>query len=138
MTTYRSKIGPELVIPIGILLGGLGIFFVVKNVWPGIIIIGSVTLFIVHMFVATRYTVNNTSLHIVCGFLYSNTIDIRTIESVRSTTNLISSPAASLDRMELIMRNGERVIISPKNKNGFLQHLRRINAGIDILVRGVD
>jgi hypothetical protein len=138
MTTYRSKIGPELVIPLGILLGGLGIFFAVKNVWPGLMIIGFVALFTGHMFATTRYTVNNTSLHIACGFLYSNTIDIRTIESVRSTNNFISSPAASLDRIELIMRNGERVIISPKNKNRFLQHLRRINAGIDILVQGVD
>ena len=136
MTTYKSKIGPELVIPLGILLGGIGIFFVVKGIWPGTIIIGIVALFIGHMFVTTRYTVNNTSLQIVCGFFYSNTVDIRTIESVRRTTHLVSSPAASLDRMELIMRSGERIIISPKNKKGFLQHLRRINAGIDIAVQG--
>jgi hypothetical protein len=138
MTTYRSKIGPEIVLPLGILLGGIGIFFIVKGVVSGSIIIGTVVLFIGHMFITTRYTVNNTSLQIVCGFLYSNTVDIRNIESIRSTNNIISSPAASLDRMEMIMRNGERIIISPKDKKGFLNHLRRINSGIDIAVKGID
>lgn len=138
MTTYRSKIGLELVIPLGILLGGIGIFFAAKGVWPGFIIIGIVVLFIGHMFVTTRYTINDTSLQIVCGFFYSNTIDIRAIVSVRNTNNIISSPAASLDRMEIIMRNGERIIVSPKDKKEFLNHIRQINAGIDIFVQGID
>ncbi|MHB1048660.1 MAG: PH domain-containing protein [Bacteroidota bacterium] len=136
--TYRSKIGPEIVIPIGIVLGGIATLFAAQGIWQGLIIIGSVALFIVHMFVTTRYTVKNTMLHIVCGFLYSNMVDIRNIKSIRSTNNLISSPAASLDRMELVLRSGERIIVSPKDKKEFLLHLRRINAGIDIAVQGVD
>lgn len=134
MTTYRSKIGPELVIPLGILLGSILGVFVVNGVWAGAAIILAVVLFIGHMFYTTRYSVTGTSLRIVCGMLYRKTIDIRAIESVRSSNTLASSPAASLDRMELILRGGERITISPKDKQGFLRHLRTVNDRIDIAV----
>lgn len=130
MTTYRSKIGLELVIPLGILTGGMLALFIANGVWFGVVTVCSVLLFIGHMFATTRYMVNGTSLRIVCGFFYSNMIDIRTIKSVRSTNNPISSPAASLDRMEIVCSNNERIVISPKDKTGFLNHLRSINPDI--------
>lgn len=136
MTTYRSKIGLELVIPLGILTGGMLALFIAIGVWFGVIIVCSALLFIGHMFATTRYMVNGTSLRIVCGFFYSNMIDIRTIKSVRSTNNPISSPAASLDRMEIVCSNNERIVISPKDKTGFLNHLRSINP--DIVMKDPD
>jgi hypothetical protein len=138
MTTYRSKIGLELVIPLGVVLGGMAALFIAEKAWFGIVIVGSVLLFIGHMFATTRYTVNGTSLQIVCGLFYSTTIDIRSIVAVRSTNNIASSPAASLDRMEILCGNNKGVIISPKDKKGFLNHLRRINPGIDIAVKDPD
>lgn len=137
-TNYRSKIGLELVLPLGILLGGMIALFIAEKAWAGIGIVGFALLFIGHMFATTRYTVNGTSLLIVCGFFYSTTIDIRSIVAVRSTNNIASSPAASLDRMEILCSNKERIIISPKNKQGLLDHLHRINPDIEITTKKTD
>jgi hypothetical protein len=112
--------------------------FIAERAWAGIGIVGSVLLFIGHMFATTRYTVNGASLQIVCGFFYSATIDIRKIKSVRPTNNIAGSPATSLDRMEILCSNKERIIISPKNKQGFLDHLRRINPDIEITTKKTD
>jgi len=138
MTTYRSKIGFELIIPLFLILGGIVALFVAYKAWIGIGIIAIVTLFIGHMFATTRYTIRGTSLQIVCGFFYSTTLDIRRINAVRSTNNIASSPATSLDRMEILCGNNARIIISPKDKKGFLNEIRRINPGIEIAVKDFD
>ena len=51
--TFRSKIGPEIVIPIGLILGGVLVFMIVLGAWIGVIVIAVVLAFVVHLFATT-------------------------------------------------------------------------------------
>ncbi|HTG36951.1 MAG TPA: PH domain-containing protein [Thermoanaerobaculia bacterium] len=48
-------------------------------------------------------------------------IEIAGIESIRPSKNLLSSPAMSLDRLEIRYGGGRRLLISPKDRAGFLE-----------------
>jgi len=138
MTTYRSKLGRELVIPISILLGGLGFLMVYQRIWPGLILIGSVAIFISYMFLNTYYQIDGEILKIRCGFLSRLTIEINSIKRISETNNPLSSPATSLDRLELkYLKNGKinTVMISPKDKSGFIKLLTELNPAIELRLK---
>ncbi len=134
--TFKSKIGLELVIPITILL--VTVLFVMMNgqvAWLGICILLGVILFVVHMFSTTDYTVYNNSLTIRCGFIINKTIDIRQIRKIAETNNPISSPAISLDRLEITYGKSGCILISPKHKKEFIETIVSINPQVDILYK---
>lgn len=131
-TVYRSKIGPEVAIPTGAVLFGVASLLATKGIFTGLLIIGPVIIFTAHLFLTTRYIVEGTSLRVISGYLYHQTFDITAITEIKRTNSIISSPAASLDRMEIFFGHHDSVIISPKDKDGFLQHIRRINPSIQI------
>lgn len=131
---YRSKLGLELIIPIGLVLGiVLMISFLNKySAWIGLFTILPLIAFIVHLFLTTYYTIETGKLSIKCGFLYDSTIDIKTIRKISETSNPISSPATSLDRLEIISDKDVSIIISPKDKQGFINELVKLNPIIKI------
>ena len=79
-----------------------------------------------------RYIVEGDKLTVSCGILGSSTYDIMSMRSIRPTRTLLSSPAASLDRIELHFsaRRMRPLIISPKDKSGFIASLKSINPSI--------
>lgn len=120
--TFKSKIGPELVIPVTILLGA--ILFLMMNGqpgWLGIAILLPVILFIKHMFSTTGYTINDNCLTIKSGFLINKSIDINSIKKIAETNNPLSSPATSLDRIEISYGRFDSIIISPNHKKEFIE-----------------
>ncbi|MEG0697900.1 MAG: PH domain-containing protein, partial [Algoriella sp.] len=66
------------------------------------------------------------------GFLVNKKIDINSITKISKTNNPISSPALSLDRIEIFYNKYDSVIISPKNEQEFIQDLQKINSSIII------
>jgi hypothetical protein len=74
--------------------------------------------------IRTHYTIAEGSLKIVCGPVW-RTVPIDSIRSVRSTRNPLSSPALSLDRLRIEYGNGRSVMISPDDKDNFMQALGR-------------
>lgn len=87
--------------------------------------------FTLHIFFSTTYRINTKNeLLIKCGFLFKTVVDISKIKSIRRTRNPISSPAASLDRIELKYGKWDSVIISPKDKIKFVNELLKINPNI--------
>lgn len=86
--------------------------------------------FILHMFFNTIYTIDNERLHITCGFFRYNSINIMEIKKISKSHNMISSPAASFDRIEISYGKFEEIIISPKHKLKFSEDLQKINPGI--------
>ena len=77
----------------------------------------------VWMLLQTDYRVEAGRLRVRCGpFRWSVALD--EIESLRPTRNPLSSPALSLDRLELRYRNGKRLLLSPADKRGFIEALR--------------
>lgn len=132
MVMYRSKIGLELIIPLLVIFGGLVITMVFNKAWAGIIFLTPVLAFITHMLLTTYYIVDGQTLAIKCGFLVDMKIDINTIKSIKETNNALSSPAASLDRLEISYSKYDNVMISPKKKAEFISVLTSINTSIEV------
>ena len=81
---------------------------------------------------STEYIIAETGiLKVKCGFLYDKHFDIHKIKSVANTSNMISSPAPSLDRIELTYGKFDIIVISPKDKFGFARELTKVNPKIE-------
>jgi hypothetical protein len=97
----------------------LGLFFI-----PVIILTFSI-------YFRTSYTIHDINqLTVVCGILYKKTFNVNDIESLRPSSNVMSSPALSMKRLELKFKNKEILLISPAQKEKFTETLLSINPGI--------
>ena len=67
----------------------------------------------------------------VCGFLPSR-FDVKNAVSVRPTRSILSAPAASLDRLEVKFKKGQPLVVSPRDKQGFVAALKAVNPGIKV------
>ncbi|WP_460667166.1 PH domain-containing protein [Larkinella knui] len=106
-----------------------------NRLWPGIFIMLAVVAFIVHLFLTTSYTIQDGKLEVKSGFLYQSTIAIGSIRQIRETRSPLSSPATSLDRLEIVYNRYDSVILSPKDKQGFIHDLLRLNPSIEVKYR---
>lgn len=130
---YKSKIGLELAIPLVLVFGTVLTLTISQDPsWIGIVILLPVILFVVHMFMTTEYTIDNDKLKVKCGFLYNKTIDIKSIRKITETNNPLSSPATSLDRLEINYGKFDSVLISPKQKSEFINEIKRLNPDIEV------
>jgi len=75
------------------------------------------------LLVSTNYRITDQNLLIRSG-PFRWRIPIREIRSVRPTRNARSSPALSLDRLLITYGCGQSCMISPSDKEGFLDELR--------------
>ena len=81
----------------------------------------------------TSYTISATELHIKSFPFYNRRLAIDRIKKVKVSRNLISSPAPSLDRIEIYFDSYESIVISPKDKVMFMDHLKRLNPAIELV-----
>ncbi|MEM8996264.1 MAG: PH domain-containing protein [Acidobacteriota bacterium] len=128
---FTSKIDAWLVLTLAIALASVGYALVVSvlsgNAAAVAVMVGSVLLCVVPviwMFFSTYYEVGSDALEIVAGpFRWQVPLD--EIERVRASRSLLSSPALSLDRLEITHSGGRRVLVSPKDKAAFQAALAR-------------
>jgi hypothetical protein len=133
---YHSKIGLEIVIPMVLILGSVGVLIFFKDPSGiGLAVLSALLLWIAHMFTTTTYTIDQNKLMITSGFLYHKTIDIHTIKRITETNIPISSPAASLDRLEINCGKSGSVIISPKLKMAFIKDIQMLNPNIEVRLK---
>ena len=98
---FPSKIGLELIIPISLILA-----FGFKNIlqqpqWSSILLLILVLAFIFYSFTSIKYRIENTILTVKASFFVNEKIDINSITKITKSNNIISAPAASLDRIEI-------------------------------------
>lgn len=79
------------------------------------------------LFSKIKYVIDGQILKI-----WSIKVEIKSIKRIYKTRNPLSSPALSLDRIAIVYNKYEEVLISPKNKQEFVEELLKINP--DILV----
>lgn len=97
----------------------------------GILLTVLTSLFIMWIWFGTYYEINGNQLKIVGGpFRWK--IDIKTIKSIRKTRNPLSSPALSLNRLEILYGKWGTILISPKHEDEFCNELIKINSTIDV------
>ncbi|QOL24982.1 PH domain-containing protein [Thalassotalea sp. LPB0316] len=88
------------------------------------IIIAAVTalvggVFPIWLIVSLKYVVDEKLLKIICG-PFKWHIELSAINSVVPSSDLVSSPALSLDRLLINYGFGKTVLVSPKDKKGFI------------------
>lgn len=75
------------------------------------------------LLVSTDYTIEGRALKIRSGpFKWQVSLD--DIHKVEETRSVISSPALSLERIKIDYGQGKTVIVSPKDKHGFMEAVR--------------
>jgi hypothetical protein len=132
---YSSKISYALLIVIFLIFFGPLIINLIYNglnkkmillILFLIIVFG----FIVHMFLKTEYIIDDNQLKIKAGFFTYKPIEIKDIKEITNSNNIISSPAASFDRIEIKYGKFEEMIISPVDKFEFAEYLTDLNPNI--------
>lgn len=137
MKEFKSKVGHEILIPVLILMIGIMLLPTLtggsmKDIATMAVIMVPAIAFTLHMFYNISYQIINRKLLIKCGFFHRTILDISKITSISPTRNMIASPAASLDRIELKYGKWNAVLISPNNKKGFIAELLKINPDINV------
>lgn len=129
---YHSKIGLELIIPIAIILI-IGFKNIIKEPkLAAIIFLAILIVFMIYIFTSIKYTIENQNLNIKAGFLINEDINILSIQKISKSNNILSAPAASLDRLEIIYGNKNSILISPKNKAEFIDEIKKINPNFEV------
>ncbi|WP_198012049.1 PH domain-containing protein [Gillisia sp. CAL575] len=100
----------------------------------GILLLLVTFALILHMFLTTIYTIDNDKLKIKSGFFSYKPIEISEIKSITKTNNIISSPAASFDRIEIQYGKFKSIVLSPKDKSNFCKDLNELNPEIKIVL----
>lgn len=135
MKVYKSKISWGIFVPIAGVMLVTAIIVGVASLWVASVSVLPVAFFIGYMFLSTEYVVTGELLKIRCGFLYDQQLKISSIRQIKETRNPISSPALSLDRIEIKFDKYGSVLISPKEKEAFIDHLKEINPAIEFIPR---
>jgi len=73
--------------------------------WLGLIGLLICILFVIHLFTSISYTIIDDELKIKAVFLVNTKIPISSINTIKETDNIISSPAASLNDWKFFMGN---------------------------------
>ena len=135
MRIYRSKIGLEILAPIVLILSITFYLHIANEIWIGVVINSAVAIFITYLYTGTKYIIDDKSLLVKAGFSINQTIPIQEIKCITRTNSILSSPALSLDRIQLFYGKSKSVTISPKDKNAFVNHLQQINPEIKYINR---
>ncbi len=134
MKKYNSKIGLGiLLIVISATLIPLP-FMIYNSLWSSVLADLLSLLFIAIIFLNTYYIIDGDKLIVKSSFLINIKILIVDITKIEQTRNIISSPALSLDRIEVFYEKTS-VIISPRNKVEFIDELLKINAKIEVVLK---
>lgn len=89
------------------------------------------TAFILAIIFNTHYTITSEGkLEVFCGIFPFPKIEISDITHFKYTNNPISSPAVSLKRLALYHNGRVLVIISPENRDLFVEVLKQHNTSL--------
>ena len=134
---FPSKVDGWLValmaVPIGISVAAATAALLAHPPLPaGLIVVGVEVLVLglgLWTFRSTLYQVTDREVIVRSG-PFRWTIPISDVESVRPSRSPLSSPALSLDRLEIRYAGGRRLMISPKDREGFLIALVARSTGL--------
>ena len=131
-TVYPTKVSVTLVLIISIIVGCTFVPLIINSKWILFFIDLLVYAILLYLMLSIKYEINDSQL-IIHQTMGKMIIDINTIKSIEPTHTIISSPAASLDRLRINYNKYDEVIISPRRKEEFIQHLLSINPQIELV-----
>jgi len=92
------------------------------------LIIYSLVIFIIWLPIFNTYYVVENNTLVIKSLVFRWKINLNDITQIEPTHNPLSSPALSLDRLKIYYMKNEKiatVMISPKNKEAFLQAINK-------------
>ena len=129
---YNSAISGWLASFVLLVLGSTTVLIIVKSVWVGFLVNVPLIVWLVHMGFNTYYILDHGVLQITCGLFYKENFLIADITQIRATNNPLSSPALSMERLEIQFKSKQSIMISPKAKNDFIKELVQQNPSIKV------
>ena len=90
--------------------------------WAGFLTIGLGIALPLWLLFSTRYTLDSKLLMVKSGPLKWR-IPVKDITNITPTRSIFSSPALSLDRLRISYGNKRNVMISPRDKDQFLEEI---------------
>lgn len=129
---FPSKKGWLILLTVWLILGAVTAILALSDAWPAALLLLLLDAFIVHLLLNTRYIIQESELYIQCGWLYKRTVPVSSIRRIEETNNPLSAPATSLDRLALILEPREIILISPADKEGFIQAIRTLQPQLEV------
>jgi len=131
MKTFKSKIDGSLLTPALSFFSFIGLFQPKKDN-PTLILVISVIvmniIFYAFTILTTYYIFIKDNLYIRYAYSIIKKISIPTIIEIRYFSNEArNSYSLSHDRIEIIYANDKSIVISPKDKDGFIEEIQLIN-----------
>ena len=127
MKIYRSKIDWWLMVivfvPFVFIIVKATIDREIEMVLTGLVLIGLVLL----LLWTIKYKIEGVVLTV-----WFTKIEIKNIKKIYKTRNPLSSPALSIDRIAIVYNKYDEVLISPKDKEQFVEDLLKINPTIEV------
>lgn len=125
-TTYKSRLSVGLLLFLALvcfcplLIVPLEKFFVLT------VIVVLIFALILASFMSIKYVIDGQTLRVCyCYFIHLD-IDIKTITRMEPNHNILSSPAASLNRLAIYYGKYDMVNISPRNQEEFIRQISSI------------
>ena len=138
MTTYKSKHELVLIMPLLVILVVFGFIMAYNKVWFGFSVMVIIASFVTHMFLTTYYLIDGRVLKIKSGFLFNKTVAINSIKKIAETRSPFNASAISGNRIEIKYNKADSIIISPKDKSGFVSELKKINPDIEFDLQSLE
>ena len=134
MKRYNSKIDKGFVWFPSLILIAVALLLIVEKAWLGLPIVIAIALYLIDMCRNTHYSIEDRSLTIVAGRFYKVQIPISSITKIKPSRDPSKAPANSMDRLSIrYTKDGKKkeVLVSPENKEEFMQTLKDINGDIE-------
>lgn len=127
---FKAKISWWIFAPI-ILLTSASVILQWRTTLLGGIFSLMALVFVLHILVSTTYTITPEQVVVRCSFLRWD-IPAQRITRITETHNPLSSPAPSLDRLNISYNKYDELMISPRDKQEFIAVLRQLNPAIQV------
>lgn len=125
MKIYKSKVDWWLVV---LIVGVFG-YPIVDGVLMQEYLLSIVFVLVLVLFYflskTVKYKINENNL-----IIWKTKIEIKAIKKIYKTRNPLSSPALSLDRIAIVYNKYDEVLISPKEREQFIEDLLKVNPDI--------
>ena len=129
------KIGVGLMVFILLILGISAYSMIQGGNWEGLLPMLLFIIFIIYLFTLMSYSIEGNILIVKCGFLMNKSFEINRITNLTESNNPIGATATSLDRLVIAFDNSDSVVISPKQKYDFIDHLIKLNPNIIVTLK---
>ena len=132
MKTYSSEIDFWLISLLTAI--SLPLFLSLCVHWDWVVLVAVVCCLVIplDLFTGTKYVIDDHTLYVKSGHLFKKHYNVDDIIEITKTNSFESSPALSMNRIRLVMRNHKYIILSPKKQKEFIQQILDVNPNIKV------